>query len=97
MLEVLASEIKEEKGYIHRNKTSIFANDVFTQENPIESARGKKKARVSEFSKVAGFKVYKNQLYFYILSMNGILNFKKITIYNGIRSNNILIYKSNKI
>ena len=76
VLEVLATAIREEKeikGIQVRKeevKLSLFGDDmILYTENPKDSI-GKLLDLISEFSKVAGYKIiHRNHLYFYILTM----------------------------
>ena len=75
VLEVLATAIREEKEIkgIHIGKEevkfSLFADDMILYiENPKESIR-KLLELISEFSKVAGYKIHRNHLHLYILTM----------------------------
>ena len=73
-LKVLATSIREEKEIkgiqIGKEvKLSLFADDMILYiENPKDNIR-KLLELISEFSKVAGYKIHRNHLHFYILTM----------------------------
>ena len=74
VLEILATSIREEKEIkgIHIEKEvklSVFTNDMILYiENPKDNIR-KLLELISEFSKVAGYKIQRNHLHLYILTI----------------------------
>ena len=71
-LEVLATAIREEKGIQIGKvevKLSLFADDMILYiENPKDATR-KLLELINEFGKVAGYKIHRNLLHFYTLTM----------------------------
>ena len=74
ILEILAMAIREEKeikGFqIGKEvKLSLFADDMIPfHENPKDATR-KLLELINEFGKLAGYKINRNQLHFYLLTM----------------------------
>ena len=73
VLEVLATAIREEKEIkiiqIRKKKFSLFADDmILYMENPKDSIN-KLVELISELSKIAGYKINPQKVYFYMLTM----------------------------